>query len=512
MPRALVGVFYDDGIYLALAKSLAEGHGYHLQYLPGAPAAVHYPFGYPVLLAALWTLWPSFPANEPLLRGANAVLMGVAAALITAHLLPRLGTPRWLTALAVVLAATAVPMVAVATVLFSEPLFLVFVAGACWAADAARERGGRRALGLALLAGLLAGAAALTRSIGVTVIGGVVLSLAVARRPREAVAAAIPAALLLLPWQFWSRAHHGAVDPLIASNYGTYGDFLRQGGAGWLSLSSLGEIARPLAAITLPPVPGMLRTLLGLITLVVLVAGFIALTRRAPAAGWMLWCYVAIVAAWPYAPDRFLWGVLPWLAVAFVAGVRWMTDGSWQLAVGSRQLAGGWQLAAGSEQSEAGVPIAANRKLPAILGWLAAASVAAGFGLFQIRGYLAGGPTATQIGISATMNDILPWIRSATDTGAVIAGEDEALIWLYTGRRAVPSYLWRVRGRASESFGADSLHAWLERAGATHLIVTGPGSEAAPTIDALLAARRGYLELVRVWPGQLLAFRIHRGA
>ena len=50
-----------------------------------------------------------------------------------------------------------------------------------------------------------------------------------------------------------------------------------------------------------------------------------------------------------------------------------------------------------------------------------------------------------------------------------------------------------------------------EPAGATHLILTGPNSDAAPTIDALMA-RPGYLELVRVWPGQLLAFRIHRGA
>ncbi len=53
----------SDGIYLALAKSLAEGHGYHLLYLPGAPGGVHYPFGYPAFLAALWKLWPSFPAN-----------------------------------------------------------------------------------------------------------------------------------------------------------------------------------------------------------------------------------------------------------------------------------------------------------------------------------------------------------------------------------------------------------------------------------------------------------------
>src|SRR5205823_13535809 len=113
---------------------------------------------------------------------------------------------------------------------------------------------------------------------------------------------------------------------------------------------------------------------------------------------------------------------------------------------------------------------------------------------------------------SATMEQVLPWIRSATDTSAIVAGEDEALLWLYTGRRAVPSYLWRVKGRDAESFGPDSLHAWLERSGATHLVLTGPGSDAAATLDALLTRRPGYLQLIRVWPGGILAFRIQRGA
>src|SRR6185503_9345354 len=143
--------------------SLAEGNGYRLHYLPGAPAGIHYPFGYPVFLAVLWKLGPAFPANVVLMRVANAVFMGVAAGLITAHLGPRLKLSPWLTGALVALAATAVPMVAVASVLFSEPLFLVLVAAAIWTA----EREGAR---MALLAGALAGAAALTRSIGVALV------------------------------------------------------------------------------------------------------------------------------------------------------------------------------------------------------------------------------------------------------------------------------------------------------------------------------------------------------
>lgn len=481
--HALVGVFYDDGIYLALARSLVSGGGYHLPYLPGAPAGVHYPFAYPAFLAALWKLWPAFPDNVRLMRGANAVFMGVAAALMTAHLAARVALPRWLTALVIVLAATAVPMVAVATVLFSEPLFLVFAAAACWAADAAVSSEGGRAMKLATLAGILAGTATETRSIGVTVIGGIVLAFAVRRRWKEAAAAAIPAALLVLPWVIWSSAHHAGVDPLIASNYGTYGDLLRQNGTGFLTGQSFLEVARPLAAIALPPMPEIFRVILGLNALLVLFAGFVALTQVAPSVGWMLWCYLAIVAVWPYAPDRFIWGALPWIAVAFPLGL----------------------LQLGSTRSKIW-----GRTSP--LSWVAACAVIIGFAIGQIRGYARGFATTTQVGISDTMNDILPWIRTATDSTAIIAGEDEALIWLYTGRRAVPSFVWRVTGRTGVSFGADSLHAWLERSGATHLILTGPGSEAAPTVDELLSRRPGYLELIRVWPGQLFAFRIHRGA
>ena len=37
-PNALVGVFYDDGIYVVLAKALAEGEGFRYIHMPGAPS------------------------------------------------------------------------------------------------------------------------------------------------------------------------------------------------------------------------------------------------------------------------------------------------------------------------------------------------------------------------------------------------------------------------------------------------------------------------------------------
>ena len=485
MPDALVGVFYDDGIYLSLAKSLAEGHGYHLQYLPGAPGGIHYPFGYPAFLAALWTLWPSFPANVVLFRAANAVLLGVFAGLTVGQLGARvLGRP-WAGALLVVIAATALPLVTVTTVLFAEPLFLTLAAAACWSAEAACRSDGRRALLVAAAAGLLAGASALTRSIGLALVVGVVVSLLLARRTRAAIVAGVVAVVMLAPWSLWVAAHHHELDGAIASGYGTYGDLLRQSGWGWLSPATLADVGGPLLTVALPPVP-YLRGLLALPAGALLITGMVRLVREIPTLGWTLVCYLGIVLVWPYGPDRFLWAAVPWLAVAFALGV----EAAWRRSAEATAAAG------------------KVRRVATVAGIV---GVAAGYGIFQVRGYAHGWATSTQRGISATMSALLPWIQARTEPEAVIASEDEALLWLYTGRRAVPNYVWRVRGRSAEALGPDSLRAWLERSHADYLVLTGPGSDPARMVDALIGRRPGYLQMVQVWAGPMFAFRVHHG-
>lgn len=484
IPDALVGVFYDDGIYAALGRSLAEGGGYRLHYLPGAPAGVHYPFGYPAFLALLWMLWPVFPDNVALLRGANAVLMGLFAALASGYLGARLPVPRGLTTALVVATALSVPMVAVATVLFSEPLFLVLATAALWCADASAARTGRGGRLLAAAAGLLAGASQLTRSIGVSVVIGVAVALLLARRPARALMALAIAVVCVAPWLLWSAANQDATDPAIVANYGTYGQFLAQGGAHWFAPASLLALGGPLGSLGLPPL-GSLTAVPALLATIMLVAGWWSLGRHARALQLMLLGYLGVVLTWPYGPDRFLWAIVPWLAVVFALGVRYV-----------------WYLPG---------PTRSQLMVKAFAG-IAALSVVIGYSRSQTIGYARKGATAAQRDISDAFRQVLPWIRAETDSNAVIASEDEALVWLYTGRRAVPSYVWRARGREAESLGPDSLRAWLDRSRATHLMLMGPGSDAAPTIDQLLERYPGYLRVVRSWPWPLLAFAIQRGS
>src|SRR5437868_15514793 len=56
----LFGQYYDDAIYVVSARSLADGHGYHIESLPGDPPQTKYPIGYPLLLASVWKAFPSF--------------------------------------------------------------------------------------------------------------------------------------------------------------------------------------------------------------------------------------------------------------------------------------------------------------------------------------------------------------------------------------------------------------------------------------------------------------------
>src|ERR1700756_2610970 len=87
-PTQLFGLQQDDALYFSSAKALAEGRGYILPSLPGAPAATKYPILYPWLLSRVWRANPNFPANLSLAFTLNyfftlaAILLGYFFCLI----------------------------------------------------------------------------------------------------------------------------------------------------------------------------------------------------------------------------------------------------------------------------------------------------------------------------------------------------------------------------------------------------------------------------------------------
>ena len=196
-----VGSSQDDGLYVILAKSLATGQGYRFINFPDAPPAVHYPPGYPALIALQWTAWPRFPANAYLFAVTNLVLLGVAAA-ATLRLLRGLGVPAAAAFVAVLAGFLMPPMLALSATLVSEPLWLALAIP--WLIWAERVAGARAASALELAAvGVCAGALTLVRTQSVALVAGLALVLVLRRRWPAVATVAVAALMVMLPWQLW---------------------------------------------------------------------------------------------------------------------------------------------------------------------------------------------------------------------------------------------------------------------------------------------------------------------
>lgn len=58
-----LGAYHDDGIYLVAAKAISQGKGYRIESLPDQRLETKYPPAFPLMLAAVWRLFPRFPEN-----------------------------------------------------------------------------------------------------------------------------------------------------------------------------------------------------------------------------------------------------------------------------------------------------------------------------------------------------------------------------------------------------------------------------------------------------------------
>ncbi len=439
--EAMVGVFYDDGIYVVLAKALAGSEGYRNIHLPDAPAAVHYPILYPFALSLLWRLWPAFPANVVLFEIFDSAALAVSAWLMALHArranLPGIAAP-----VALFLGFTAFPVLAVVGVRLSEPLFLALFAAAVLMADRdiVTDRG-------AVAAGVLAGLATLTRSVGVTVIAGVAIGLWLKGRRRAAIIHSAVAAVIIAPWFVWVAGAKGGIDPRLSASYGTYFDEVGQAGVSGVLPGFDLSVVGPLARLTLPGAPGWLWYPLVALLAVVIGWGGLVLARRVTSLLASIVAYLLMIAFWPFPPDRFLWILVPWLALLGAAGgiALWRRGVPGRVAVAALLVA----LALGY------VP----RELTSL----------------KNRGF-----ARTAERISMPFGVLVPAISAETPEAAVVASADEPLIYLYTGRRAVPNHIFRWKERDTEAFSPDTTYQFFCDYGVSYLALTSPSANAAP--------------------------------
>ena len=471
--QALVGVFYDDGLYAGLATALASGHGYVHPSLPGIPAAVHYPPLYPVVLAPFFGL---LSVGGAALAGKvlNAFFGATAAGLIVWHatrteiLGP--GLRRWVPAAVVFGAAVAIPVLATQSVLFAEPLFSVLLAVAIMATD--REFS-------PWIAGTAAALALLTRSIGVTIVAGA-LCFVLARRGgaqrRRLVIVLLLPLLAAVAWGLWVITHARFIDPALALGYGNYSAHLRQAGLSAIAVN-VPDMSRPLEALVFGWIPvRWLYDIIATIALGVGLYGLVVVWRRS-AIGLALVFYFLVLAVWPHPPDRFLWAVLPWLGLVWVAGMLeiWRRWPRARIAVG-----------------------------------FLAALVAGGYLHYEVRGFAGRWWEAQARAISANFAELLPVVGNLP-SNAVVATDDEALVWLYTRRQAVPLYLESYRGRDVIRPTPAEHRAYLERMGVTHVLLASATSPSAIELRALLGAYPTWLTGIYRWSDGRWLFAVNRG-
>ncbi|HEY2066148.1 MAG TPA: hypothetical protein VGG84_09345 [Gemmatimonadaceae bacterium] len=405
-----VGVVHDDAMYVILARSLATGQGYRFLNVPGHPAATHFPPGYPAVLAAVSWLTAGFPSDVVAFKALNGVFLGAAAILI-ALLARRVVSERWALALGLA-SAVSVPLLLLGSMVLSEPLFLVLVLAVLLWLESFAEQPGNTAH--AAMLGVVIAACTLVRAHGIVLIPAAALALVLRGRRGDAAVLTASAVLCLLPWQLWAARHSGTLPAPLLGNYDSYASWWLRG------VREMGPMMVPrtvakttrettdmLGALFAPIRGAMPRELTIGILLAFAVGGVAAGRRRLPITLLFLGGYAGIVAIWPFAPARFVWGVWPLVLLLVAMGAHW----------------------------------AMSRPTPMrMTAFAALAWIVIGYGAYEVRA--ARGEWWSSIARANTprIASLVRWTSARTQPGDVVATDDEGAVYLYTGRQSVPVF------------------------------------------------------------------------
>lgn len=487
--ESLVGVNYDDGIYALLAKALSDGEGYRVTFLPVDVPGVKYPPLYPMSLVPFWVFSGSQEAALSAMKVANGIYIGVAAGLFV-FLLVDLGI--LVTPLAVVVALigfVAGSMMLVTSGLLSEPLYLVLLFLTLWLAD---RPGEKPTYGWLVAVGALAGVVVLTRTVGLALVGAVLLATWLRWGRRSALIAGSAALLVAAPWIVYALFRSGRVPDLLVPGYGSYGRLYlaliadTPVAALDVAVTNVGATLQILGGKLVPEAGATVESFVGAVLIVLAAFGSRRIFRRAPATATYAWLYLVLVALWVFPPFRFVFILFPLLlalaAVGFLALARRAEEKA------EARLRTGFRV---------GFLIAGT----AVLVHQAYLE----FGAVRARVWDGG-----QLIKSAAGQELIDWVGESTEGDAVVAFEFDPLIALHTGRRAVPNnylpvHAWYSRGDPP----AESLARLFAGMEVDYVAVRRHVPAATEPIDRLLGAYPGSLELDYVTPGGVLVFKAH---
>ncbi|HEY2387183.1 MAG TPA: hypothetical protein VGK30_09495 [Candidatus Binatia bacterium] len=334
----VVGGFHDDAVYAITAKALAEGDGYHLINLPGAPPQTKYPILYPAVLALLWRAAPTLDARLVAMQVATLIAAALAIAAAYLYVVRFRYVERWPAFAAGLLCVSAPNLLYYATQTLSEMPFALLLIASLWATDAYVRVGSvtpRRALGTGILAAL----PFLCRSAGIVVPLVALAVVARAKRPVRWLLAGV--VFVTLPWILWMVRGIGslAAEPIV----GYQQDYLGHWSTGYFGYASQSRLALAAAifganivkactAVGEITVEGTMRYLYArseqawLLMLALGALSWLTIAwraRRLELLPLTLIAYLALVCSWPWPPDRFLIPILYFLAAApFMVAAR----------------------------------------------------------------------------------------------------------------------------------------------------------------------------------------------
>src|SRR5580658_3862203 len=320
-----LGFYHDDSIYWVSARSLAVGDGYRIESLPGQPYQTKYPPLYCALLAGIWKLNPQFPSNLPI------------ATLFAWLLLPPFLWALWLLLaeygfsararyVMVLIAALSPVTVVFSFSLMPELLFTALLLGSLILAGRAMQPG--TAAWLAVLAGVLAGLAYLTKSIAAPLLLTVPLCFALRKHYKKAglfFAAMLPA---VIGWQWWTARHLAHSWDLVTLYYTDYVGFQLYNVPWrdlplvvWYNLDGFLQGAGKLLIFDLPYGSKHLERVVAIAA----IAGCVRLTMRRRTLQYPLAALgmSAILLVWHFPPDqRFVFPLYPLLLMGLATEVR----------------------------------------------------------------------------------------------------------------------------------------------------------------------------------------------
>lgn len=325
---------HDDGLYVVTAKSLAETGSYRIRSLPGEPPQHKYPIAFPAILSAVWRRFPEFPGNIIPLKCVSLVAGSIFLGLSVLFLARQPGIGRIESAVIVAVCAIAPATGDLANSVMSELVFGVFSLAALLVMERVFETQTATLAGVA--AGLLAGGAWQTRSVGIALPAALIVAI-VARR-RWGLLLAVATGLMLAVGIGAGLSEPAEPVPRAYEYYVNYRDWYRntasEVGPGFVLQVPMQNLLFGTVSLASTVIPesarlqsaGWFRDLLlgtaflgATLTMVLAIRGIARQVLQRRPSLWALYLagYLAVILVWPFPPPpRYFVPILPLLLLA----------------------------------------------------------------------------------------------------------------------------------------------------------------------------------------------------